>query len=232
MRYLDCWREPREGTMNIPFLHRGSQNNEEAADPISMLKQDHSKVKDLFSEFEKAKDKRSQMRIAKTALDELKVHAAIEEEIFYPAVRGMVKDQEIMAEANEEHHVAHVLIDELEQQDLDSEVFHAKFIVLAENIRHHIREEEGEMMPRINGNESQMQELGARMAERKQVLAANPDAISSPTNARPRTQARGSKAKNASRSAKSQSSSTRSASSSRTRGKSGAKRSTSRKRAA
>jgi hemerythrin superfamily protein len=195
--------------MNISFLRRGSDNKEAPADPISMLKQDHKKVKDLFDEFEKAEDKRTQMRIAKTAINELKVHAAIEEEIFYPGVAGMVDDKDLMTEAMEEHHVAHVLIDELEQQNLDSEVFHAKFTVLAENVRHHIKEEEGQMMPKIDGDASQMQELGMRMAERKDELAANPDSIPMSPAAGARAKS-SSKSRSSSRSTKTSSASTRS----------------------
>ena len=178
--------------MKLPFLKNGSSKSgaQQAEDPIAMLKDDHSKVKDLFDEFEKAEDKRTQMRIAKTAINELKVHAAIEEEIFYPGVAGTVDDEEIMEEATQEHHVVHLLIDELEGQTLEPEVFHAKFIVLAENVRHHIKEEEGEMMPKIDADESTMQELASRMAQRKEELRANPDSIKSRTNSRPRAHAR------------------------------------------
>src|SRR5678809_1678674 len=91
-----CEEEER---MKLPFLNHGSSNarTQQAEDPIKMLKEDHSKVKDLFDEFEKAEDKRSQMRIAKTAIGELKVHAAIEEEIFYPGVASTVDDEETVS---------------------------------------------------------------------------------------------------------------------------------------
>jgi hypothetical protein len=127
------------------------------------------------------------MQLAKRALEELKIHAAIEEEIFYPAAGKMIDDQEIMHEATEEHHVAHILIDELETGDLDSETFHAKFMVLAENVRHHIKEEEGQMFPKLDSDEGDMEELGARMAQRKEELMENPDELSKP---RGRTTAR------------------------------------------
>ena len=82
------------------------------------------------------------MKIVREALTELKVHAAIEEEIFYPAVRKPV-GKEIMNEADEEHHVAKLLIAELDVMDGSESHFDAKFHVLAENVRHHIKEEEG-----------------------------------------------------------------------------------------
>src|SRR5262245_58675535 len=113
---------------------------------IELLKEDHEKVKDLFDEFEDADGNQEKLRIAKAAIQELKIHSAIEEEIFYPEVRkAMEEDEEnIMEEAEQEHHVAKVLIAELDQIDEMNETYEAKFIVLAENIRHHIKEEEGE----------------------------------------------------------------------------------------
>ena len=149
----------------------------ESMNPVSMLKEDHKNVKKLFDQFEGTDDERVQMEIAQKAINELKVHAAIEEEIFYPGVAALVDDTEVMSEATEEHHVVHVLIDELDGKNLDHDTFHAKFIVLAENVRHHIKEEEGEMMRKIDSDDAQMQELGSRMAERKQELMENPDAL-------------------------------------------------------
>jgi len=163
--------------MNESNQRTADSSTMEPVNPISMLKEDHKNVKKLFDQFENADDKATQMDVARTAISELKVHAAIEEEIFYPAVKSMVDDEEIMSEAMEEHHVVHLLIDELEQGDLEPEVFHAKFMVLAENVRHHIREEEGEMMPKIAAQKSDLQETGERMARRKEELAENPDRI-------------------------------------------------------
>ena len=161
----------------------------EATDPVAMLKQDHSNVKDLFDEFEGTDDERTQMEIAKRAINELKVHAAVEEEIFYPAVREMIDDREVMSEATEEHHVVHFLIDELENQRLDHDTYHAKFIVLAENVRHHIKEEEGEMLPKIDAEDEELEKIGTRMSRRKQELMENPGALNRKGNSRPSGQA-------------------------------------------
>ena len=147
-----------------------------AIDPISMLKDDHSRVKDLFDQFEDTDDKQKQMKVAREALQELKIHARLEEEIFYPAAEEIV-DAEIMHEANEEHHVAHMLIDELETGRLDPETFHAKFKVLAESVRHHIKEEEGKMLPKIDSEDMNMDEVAARMAILKEELMENPDEL-------------------------------------------------------
>ena len=173
--------------MNESMNRKGRNSNAEtmqSMNPVSMLKEDHSNVKKLFDQFEGTEDEQTQMEIAKKALDELRVHSAIEEEIFYPGVEATVDDTEVMCEATQEHHVVHLLIDELESQDLDHDTFHAKFIVLAENVRHHIKEEEGEMLPKVDGDESEIQELGAQMAERKQQLMENPDALNKKTTRR------------------------------------------------
>ncbi len=80
---------------------------------ISILKKDHDTVKDLFEKFEKAESSTEKERIITKAVNELKIHAAIEEEIFYPTVRKHV-GSDLMNEADEEHHVAKVLIAELD----------------------------------------------------------------------------------------------------------------------
>lgn len=136
---------------------------------VALLKADHQRVKALFDEFEKAKSKAAKKRIVGQALEELKVHAAIEEELFYPAVRKPV-GKEVMNEADEEHHVAKLLIAELDQMDGSESHFDAKFIVLAENVRHHIKEEEGEMLPKAQQAKVDFQALAEKMARRKEYL--------------------------------------------------------------
>jgi hypothetical protein len=144
---------------------------EPSTDAIALLKQDHKKVKDLFDQFEDEEDAEKKKEIAEEAIQELKIHAAIEEEIFYPAVREEIEDDEhIMEEAQEEHHVAKVLIAELDQLKEVDETYEAKFIVLAENVRHHIKEEEGEMLPEAKKTDIDMDALGAQMMERKEAL--------------------------------------------------------------
>ena len=147
----------------------------DGADPIELLKQDHQKVKQLFDEFEQTNNRRSQQRIIRQALLELDVHAGIEEEIFYPAYQQAAhesEEEDIVLEAEEEHHVVHLLIGELRDMPEVDERTAAKFTVLAENVRHHIDEEEKEMLPaakRLLGND-RLQELGVEMARRKREL--------------------------------------------------------------
>ena len=137
---------------------------------IEMLKSDHQKVKSLFAQFEKAKDTRSKRKIVKEAISELKVHATIEEEIFYPPVRKEIDDAKMMNEANEEHHVAKLLIAELDAMKGSEDQYEAKFIVLAENVRHHIKEEEKEMFPKVKKAKIDLEALGNKMSQRKKAL--------------------------------------------------------------
>jgi Hemerythrin HHE cation binding domain len=134
---------------------------------VTLLKEDHDRVKGLFDQFEAAKGRPAKVKIVRQALTELKVHAAIEEEIFYPAVRKPV-GKEIMNEADEEHHVAKLLIAELDAMDGSESHFDAKFHVLAENVRHHIKEEEDEMLPKAKGVRIDFEALAEKMRRRKE----------------------------------------------------------------
>ena len=134
-----------------------------------LLKEDHDKVKALFDEFEAAKSRPAKVKIVRRALTELKVHAALEEEIFYPAVRAKV-GKEVMNEADEEHHVAKLLVAELDRMDGSESHFDAKFTVLAENVRHHIKEEENEMLPKAGKVKLDFEALAEKMGRRKEKL--------------------------------------------------------------
>ena len=138
---------------------------------LALLKKDHDTVKDLFEKFEKAETPSAKKKIVKEALAELKVHATIEEEIFYPAVREPVGD-DIMNEADEEHHVAKVLIAELDEMDGHEDHYEAKFTVLAENVRHHIKEEENEVFPKVKDAHVDFEDLNQKILRRKEILLA------------------------------------------------------------
>jgi hemerythrin superfamily protein len=139
---------------------------------VEMLREDHQKVKDLFEEFEKAEEDDDKLRIVRTALNELKIHATLEEEIFYPAVREFIDDDDQMDEALEEHHLAKLIIAELQDMEPGDEHFDAKFKVLAESVKHHIEEEESEILPKAEEMELDHEQLGMEMTERKTELQA------------------------------------------------------------
>jgi Hemerythrin HHE cation binding domain len=130
---------------------------------------DHDKVKELFDRFDKARSSTEKEKIITEAVTELKIHAAIEEEIFYPTVRKHV-GKDLMNEADEEHHVARVLIAELDRDGRGNDHRDAKFTVLSESVRHHIKEEEGEMLPKAKGLDLDFEALGQLMLERKKSL--------------------------------------------------------------
>jgi len=136
---------------------------------VRILKDDHDRVQALFNRFEAAKGRAAKLKIVRQALTEIKVHAAVEEELFYPSVRKAV-GKDLMNEADEEHHVAKLLIAELDRMDGSESHFDAKFSVLAENVRHHIREEESEMLPKANGATMNFQALAEKMRRRKERL--------------------------------------------------------------
>lgn len=160
----------------MPARQTKTKSETAKTDPIAMLKEDHVKVKGLFDEFEAARTPKSRQRIAREALMELDVHAGIEEEIFYPAFQAESEAEEtedIVLEAEEEHHVVHVLIAELKDMlgTDDDPRFTAKFTVLAENVRHHIKEEETQMLPKARKlGKERFSELGAEMQTRRTAL--------------------------------------------------------------
>jgi len=139
-------------------------------DAFALLKKDHDTVKELFSDFEEAETLRQKKKIVADTIMELKIHATIEEEIFYPALRKHKVDMDLLNEADEEHHVAKLLVAELEQMDGTEQHYGAKYTVLAENIKHHIKEEEGELFPKARKTDLDFVALGKQLLARKQQL--------------------------------------------------------------
>ena len=136
---------------------------------VEMLKEDHEKVKGLFEEFESA-ESGDQEAIAATAIMELEVHADLEERLVYPAIREHIDEDEKMNEAIEEHHLVHVLIKELKKLKTKDEVFQAKFKVLGELVKHHIEEEEDEMLPKAQESEIDWEALERAVMKRRDSL--------------------------------------------------------------
>ena len=140
-------------------------------DAIKLLTQDHRRVEALFERFEQAGDGEKEP-IARTICTELKVHALIEEEIFYPALRGRIDDDDI-DEALVEHDGAKMLINEIEASGEGSDFFEAKVKVLKEQIEHHVKEEESEdenIFSQARKTDVDLDALGAQMAARKAEL--------------------------------------------------------------
>jgi hemerythrin superfamily protein len=142
-------------------------------DAIDMLKQDHDKVDKAFKDFEKMdrQDAEACRRLIETVCEDLKVHTTLEEEVFYPAVRESIEDEDLMNEAAVEHETAKMLIDQLENMGTDDPNYYATFTVLGEYVRHHIKEEQGEMFPAAKKAKLDLVALGERMRLRKEELA-------------------------------------------------------------
>jgi hemerythrin superfamily protein len=148
-------------------------NRTSEQDAIALLTADHKKVKGLFSQFSKLKEGGSveeKSDLVTNICNELKIHTAIEEEIFYPAVRQAIKDSDLMDEALVEHAGAKDLVAQLEGMDTKDDLYDAKVTVLGEQINHHVREEEGEMFPKAKKAKLDTGVLGAKMLKRKMEL--------------------------------------------------------------
>ncbi|MFO1163279.1 MAG: hemerythrin domain-containing protein [Reyranellaceae bacterium] len=149
------------------------------SDAIGLLKADHRKVEDLFEKFQRARGEDRKASLVREICTELMVHATIEEEIFYPSCKDKIKDEDVLDEAYVEHDGAKVLIAELLSGEPDAEFYDAKVKVLAELIKHHVKEEE----KRSEGLFAQAKEagldidaLGRRLVERKKQLLEQFDA--------------------------------------------------------
>jgi hypothetical protein len=141
-------------------------------DATQLLTQDHREVEALFEKFEKAGSDGSKERIARQICTELKIHAMIEEEIFYPALRGKIEDDSL-DEAYVEHDGAKVLINDIEAGEPSDDFYDAKVKVLQEEIEHHVREEEkmnGNIFQQARATDVDLDALGEQMAARKAEL--------------------------------------------------------------
>jgi len=145
-----------------------------AQDAIALLKADHKAVSALFADYEAARSSTNKKAIVAEICTALSVHAQIEEEIFYPDVKAALKDKVLVPEATVEHAGVKDLVEQLEGPDSDGEMYAAKVKVLAEYVKHHVKEEQNEMFPKVKETSLDLDELGARMAARKAELLAAP----------------------------------------------------------
>ncbi len=148
-------------------------------DAITLLRQDHKKVKGLFQQFDKTGEKahETQRKLVEQLIEELSVHAAIEEQYFYPAVRAAVEEaSDEVLESLEEHHIVKWVLSELDGMDPSAERFRAKVTVLKENVLHHAEEEETELFPQVRAvmGRKALQELGEQLEKAKQTAPTHP----------------------------------------------------------
>jgi hemerythrin-like domain-containing protein len=143
---------------------------------LELLKDDHDRIKPLLNQLKETTERAEKTRgeLFSRLKEELTVHEIIEEEIFYPALKEHPKAREIVLEGYEEHDVVSRLMGELDGMDATDERFGPKAKVMAENIEHHIEEEEGEMFEQARQifEAVELDELGERMARRKETARA------------------------------------------------------------
>jgi len=145
-----------------------------AQDAVSLLSADHAEVKQMFETYRQLVDENAddeqRGELARKICSMLTVHAEIEEEIFYPAMRDSVDDELTLDEAEVEHASARELIEQLEGMDPGDALYDAKMIVLGEYVDHHVQEEENELFPQAEKSGLDLDDLGAELASRKREL--------------------------------------------------------------
>jgi len=155
-------------------------------DAITLLKNDHKTVEQLFKRYEQAGDQAfvEKRRLVDRMIEELSAHAAVEEQLFYPAARVTVPDTEDIAlESIEEHHIVKWELSELEGMDPSDERFDAKVTVLMENVRHHVEEEENDFFPKVREElgRNELNDLGDAMVGAKKLAPTHPHPMSADT---------------------------------------------------
>ena len=148
-------------------------------DAITLLKADHREVESLFKKFEKLGERaaKTKQAVVSDIIKALSVHAAIEEQAFYPAVRQEVQDTNSdVLEAIEEHHIVKWELSELEDLAPEDERFNAKVTVLIENVRHHVKEEEDELFPRVRAalGRKRLGEIGDALETSRKLAPKSP----------------------------------------------------------
>ena len=148
-------------------------------DALEFLKSQHREVEDLFKQFEKLGDEgpsEEKEPIVRMACEKLTVHASIEEEIFYPAAREIDDVESLLNEAEVEHNTAKDLIATLDSMDASDPMFSATFTVLSEYIKHHVKEEEGELFTKVKKSDLDLDALGQELAAQADELMSAQEA--------------------------------------------------------
>ena len=154
------------------------RSSKQQIDAIKLLKQDHQEVKGLFERFDAAGDRahKTKAKLVRQIIEELARHSAIEEQIFYPAVRELTGDDDTVFESLEEHHIVKWTLSELDGMDPQNERFDAKVTVLKELVLHHAKEEERDMFPQIRKalSPAELRDLGEQLEKAKAMAPTRP----------------------------------------------------------
>lgn len=158
----------KERSGNI--VKKSSTTQKSRGDALTLLRTDHASVTALFDKFENARTSEQKKKLATQICTELKVHAQIEEEIFYPELREAATADDVLDEADVEHDGAKKLIAEIESSSPEEELYDARVKVLSEYIRHHVKEEQNEIFPKARKSSLDLKEMGERLTARKAEL--------------------------------------------------------------
>jgi len=139
-------------------------------DAIALLTADHREVDALFEHYRAAESDGDKLALATQICLALKVHAQIEEELFYPPARDQISDTDLVDEAIVEHMGAKILIAQIEAMAPGQPLYDAKVQVLSEQVRHHVEEEETELFPELRETRIDLEALGAKLSTRKAEL--------------------------------------------------------------
>lgn len=142
---------------------------------LGALVDDHKRVKKAFRDFKKLdteSDTEAAEALVQQVLMELQIHAALEEELLYPAAREALKDTDMLDEAEVEHESAHTLINQLSAMSPGDDKYFARFTVLCEYVLHHVKEEEGEMFPALETAKLDWEALAPQVQSRREELMA------------------------------------------------------------
>lgn len=158
--------------MRLTTMESSKTLTTKTQDATALLKADHKLVASLFADYEITNSNNKKKQIVEQICKELSIHAQVEEEIFYPAVQKALKDHELVPEATVEHATLKELIAQVKDVEPDGDMFDAKIKVLSEYVKHHVKEEEGEMFPEAKNTKLNLVELGAQMIHRKAELTS------------------------------------------------------------
>jgi Hemerythrin HHE cation binding domain len=154
-----------------PSPNRDKETQPASPSALELLEQDHREVEEWLDEYDELKEDGDQKaELAEKICLALKVHARIEEEVFYPQAREATKDNDLIDEAVVEHATVKNLIAEIEAMEVGEELYDAKMRVLGEMVKHHIKEEEDELFPELEAAKVDLNAVGKEIAERKEEL--------------------------------------------------------------
>jgi hemerythrin superfamily protein len=146
-------------------------------DVVQILHRDHQTVAEMFFQYTQLEEDDEKKELVAEIIKELSIHAQVEEELVYPAIRAAEDSEDMMDEADTEHHVVKYLLAELSEMEPDDDHYDSKVTVLCELVNHHVQEEEKEIFEKLEDADLDLEELGSKVMSRKEELSAKPPSV-------------------------------------------------------